>query len=38
MLSKALGWAFVSIEAPLLGNKDGRAFLTAFEIKGYIEI
>jgi len=37
MLSKALEWASVSIWAPLLGNKEGRSFLRAFEMKRYIK-
>jgi hypothetical protein len=31
MLRKALEWASVSIGAPLLGNMEGRFFLTAYE-------
>jgi hypothetical protein len=37
MLSKALEWASVSIETPLLGNMEGRSLLRAFEIKRYIK-
>jgi len=37
MLSKALEWVSVSIEAPLLGNMEGCSFLRAFEIKRYIK-
>jgi hypothetical protein len=37
MLSKALEWASVSLEAPLLENMEGRSFLRAFEIKRYIK-
>jgi hypothetical protein len=36
MLSKALEWASVYIEASLLENMKGRSFLRAFEIKKYI--
>jgi hypothetical protein len=35
MLSKALEWASVSKEIPLLGNMEGRSFLRAFEINRY---
>ena len=37
MLSKAMEWVFVSIEAPLLGNMEGCSFLRAFEIMRYIK-
>jgi hypothetical protein len=37
MLSKALEWGSVSVEAPLLGNMKARYFLRAFEIKRYIK-
>jgi hypothetical protein len=37
MLSKALEWASISIEPPLLGNMEGRSFLRAFEIKKYLK-
>jgi hypothetical protein len=35
-LSKALEWSSVSIAAPVLGNMEGCSFLSAFEIKRYI--
>jgi hypothetical protein len=38
MLSKALAWVSVSIEALLLGNLEGFSFLRAFEIERYIKI
>jgi hypothetical protein len=38
MLSKALKWGSVSIEALLLGNMEGHSFLRDFEIKRYIKI
>jgi hypothetical protein len=37
MLSKALGWASVSIAAPLFVNMEGSSFLRAPEIKKYIK-
>jgi hypothetical protein len=37
MLSKALEWVSVSIEAPLLGNMEGCSFLRASEIKRYVK-
>jgi hypothetical protein len=37
MLSKAVAWASVSIEVPLLGNMEGRSFHKTFEIKRYIK-
>jgi hypothetical protein len=37
MLSKVLEWASVSIAVPVLGNKEGRSFLRAFEIQRYIK-
>jgi hypothetical protein len=38
VLSKALEWVSISIEAPLLGNMEGHSFLRAFEIKGYVKM
>jgi hypothetical protein len=35
MFNKALEWASVFIEAPLLRNIKGRSFLRTFEIKRY---
>jgi hypothetical protein len=37
MYAKALEWASLSIGAPLLGNMEGRSFLSAFEIKRCIK-
>jgi len=34
MLSKAQKWASASVGAPLLGNMEGRFFLTAFLFRG----
>ena len=34
MLSKARKWASTSIGAPLLGNLEGRFFLTTFLVRG----
>ena len=38
MFSKTLEWAFVSIEAPFLGNMEGSSLLSNFEIKSYTNI
>jgi hypothetical protein len=37
MISKAMGWASVSIGALVLGNMEGRCFLRAFAIKRYFK-
>ena len=36
MFSKAQIWAYISIEAPLLGNMDGPFFLGAFLLEEFL--
>jgi hypothetical protein len=37
LLSNAVEWASVSVEAPVLGNMEGRSILRAFEINKYMK-